>query len=119
VAGYNDDAATVRLFFDGHGQASNALDSRYSMRSQPHMTSLEVRLPASFSDALRRAGICRPKRRTVEFPGWDEIMKPPPIGHFVRFLLRAIFSFYECLFQLPKAIIEEPPYFMGPRRTCL
>ena len=69
VAGYNDDAATARLFFDGLGQASNALDSRCSMRSQQHTTSLEVRLPASFSDALRRTGICRPDRRTVEFPG--------------------------------------------------
>src|SRR5438045_5563561 len=31
-----------------------------------------------------------PERRTVEFPGWDEITKPPPIWHFIRFLLTAV-----------------------------
>jgi hypothetical protein len=100
VAGYNDEAATAQLFFDGHGQTSNALDLRCSMRSQPHTTSLEVRLPASFSDAFRRTGICRPDRRTVEFTGYDEITKPPPIWHFVRFLLRAHFLMFLGLIPL-------------------
>ena len=84
--------AAARHFFDGPGQASNALDSRCSMRSQAHTTSMEARIPASFKDALRKTGICRPDRRSVEFLEYGEITKPPPIGHFVRFLLRAELS---------------------------
>jgi hypothetical protein len=50
-----------------------------------------VRSPPCFREAPSTKPASPPDQHTVEFTGRGEILKPPPIGRFVRFLRRAIF----------------------------
>src|SRR5579864_7791043 len=93
MAVYNTDAATVRHFFrwPRTGPKRSGFKVFHEV-SAPYDFAGSTAPPASFSDALRITGIRRPDRRAVKFHGSGEIVKPPPIGHFVRFLLRALCS---------------------------